>query len=375
MKNAKLLGLMGILTLALASCGGGSTPTPGGNAGGGTGTGSGPVATDPGTVAGGTITKPTDSTAAGEFVVTGERAQALAQSLGIQTQSLGAESLQAQAVTDELRILLAVTRATSGTNAGKKRAVATFVWGNGAEKITVAGDPKLNKAVTLDIYPQGSPNTVNTYTGSLDLMVQAPDFQDKTTRSGNYMADTGAACARLVFDLTSKSNAATAPAGYVPLLFNNAVAPLEVCEGTTEKNAEQVALTKYSDAVQYEYQSSASAPWLFQRFDTETVLPTSAHLLELEGLAAGLPVTTQTVAAFFAPLEVLPTGDPMTWTTMQKAAAATAKKYTSLRKQIGYYYPQATVYRVQISAEREGIYVMGKNGWGLGSIKTIRYLP
>lgn len=370
----KLLALALVSSVMLASCGGGDKTTP-------------PTTTTPptdsGTVSGGTITKPADATAAGEFVITGERAIAAASVLRVgpfANSGLSAQDIKAQAIDAELRVLVAVTRSTSGTNAGKKKAVATFVWGNQSEQITANGaDATLNPAVTLDIYPQGNAAMSQTYKGSLDLKVVAPDFQDKTTRSGVYVNDSGPMCARLVVDLKSLPNSADpkkpTPNGYTPYLFNTTAAPLEVCEGDTEKQAEFAAITKYSNAVQFNYQSAASAPWTFERFEGEAAVPTAARLIQLENLPANAAVNTQAVSDFFGPLEALPAGDSATWTTEQKAAAATARKYTSLRKQLGYYYQGLTVYRVDAGNGRENIYIFGKNGWGVGGIKTIRFIP
>lgn len=376
----KLAALALTVSLGIASCGGqtppdtGSKPNPG------------PVAEDPdpGTttpVTGGTIARPADATAANEFIITGERAKALARSLGLGVKLdadrgsvravMAAQGIKAQAVEDEMRVLLSVTRAKSGDNAGKKRATATFVWGNGKEKIVPIN--KDTPAITLDIYPQATPANYKRYEGNLNMEVKYPDFQDKTTRSGPYVLDTGAQCARLTFNFTTAENTASGNA-YTPLLFNNSSSPLEVCEGVSERNAEKVALEKYSDGLMYTEGSVGAAPFAFVSKDGVTALPTdAAGLAAVAGTDPAATVTTSTLADFFAPLVVMPAGDSSTWTPDQKAQAAQARKYASLQKQFGYYYRETRVYTVATSAGREDIVLLGLNGWGVGGLKTIRF--
>ena len=356
-------------SLILASCGGPSTPDKGTKPVEPT-----PDATTP--VQGGTIARPADSTAANEFIITGVRAKQLAASLGVdvgtaQNVMARAGTLQAQATTDEMRVLLAVTRSKSGDNAGKKRAVATFVWGNDQEQVVAIKD---TKSVTLDIYPESAPNMFQRYEGNLDMKVTYPDFQAKTTRSGTYVTDTGKMCAKLSFNFTTKENAETPSAGYSPLGFNNSAAPLEVCEGVTERNAEKVALEKAADNLLFTQGSIAAAPFSFVSKDGVTALPTdAAGLSAAVGTDASATVTTQTLADFFAPLVVLPAGDSKTWTTEQKEQASVARKYIALQKQFGYYYRSATVYTVATSAGRDDIVILGLNGWGVGGLKTFRF--
>lgn len=367
----KLSALCITASLILASCGGPSTPDKGTNPN--------PMP-DSGTtspVTGGTIARPADSTAANEFIVTGVRAKQLAQALGVDVGSAQnvmarAGTMQAQATTDEMRVLLAVTRSKSGDNAGKKRAVATFVWGNDQEQIIPID--KDTKGITLDIYPESAPTLFQRYDGNLDMKVTYPDFQAKTTRSGVYVNDSGKMCAKLSFNFTTKENAATPTAGYAPLAFNNTAAPLEVCEGETERNAEKVALEKASNGVMFDYQSLASAPFTFTSKDGVTALPTdAASLAAVVGTDPAATVTTSTLAEFFAPLTVLPAGDSKDWTPEQKAQASLARKYIALQKQFGYYYRSAQVYTVATSAGREDIVLLGLNGWGVGGLKTIRF--
>lgn len=354
--------------LLLASCGGSPAPkpnpTPGNNGGGNT------------PVTGGTIARPEGSTAANEFIITGVRAAALAQALGVdmgQAQNVMARksTLQAQATTDEMRVLLAVTRAKTGDNAGKKRAVATFVWGNDQEKIVPLDAD--TKSVILDIYPQSAPALYQRYQGDLNMAVTYPDFQAKTTRNGVYMNDSGPMCAKLSFNFKSAAMADPAPAGYTPLVFNNTASPLEVCEGVTERNAEKVALEKAADGLMYDYQSLGASPFTFTSKDNLTALPTNAATLAAAvGTSAIATVTLSTLADFFAPLTVLPAGDSTTWTPEQKANAARARKYASLQKQFGYYYRATQVYTVQ-GAGRDEIYLLGLNGWGVGGLKVLRF--
>ena len=367
----KLSALCITATLALASCGGPSTPDKGTN----------PNPTpDSGTtspVTGGTIAKPADATAANEFIITGVRAKALAQALGVdvggaQNVMARAGTMQAQATTDEMRVLLAVTRAKTGDNAGKKRAVATFVWGNDQEQIIPID--KDTKGVTLDIYPESAPNLFQRYEGNLDMKVTYPDFQAKTTRSGVYVNDSGPMCAKLSFNFTTKENAETPTAGYAPLAFNNSAAPLEVCEGVAERNAEKVALEKATSGLTFTLDSLASAPFTFVSKDDLTTLPTdAASLAAAVGTDPAATVTQTTLAEFMAPLKVLPAGDSKDWTTEQKAQASLARKYAALEKQFGYYYRSATVYTVATSAGREDIVILGLNGWGVGGLRTIRF--
>lgn len=371
MRTLKLSVLALSGALALASCGGGTdTPKPD------TGTKPAPAPETTTPVTGGTIAKPADATAANEFIISGVRAQALAQSLGVdvgsaQAVSARTGSLSAQAVDDEMRVLLSVTRAKSGDNAGKKRATATFVWGNGKEKIIPIN--KDTDAVTLDIYPQAAPNDYKRYTGTLGMEVKYPDFQDKTTRSGSYVADTGAMCAKLSFNFTT-AEASVSGSPYTPLLFNNSSSPLEVCEGVSERNAEKVALEKYSDGLMYQEGSVGAAPFTFTSKDGVTALPTdAASLAAALGTDAGATVTVSTLAEFFAPLTVLPAGESSTWTPEQKADAALARKYASLQKQYGYYYRDVKVYTIATSASREDVFLVGLNGWGVGGLKTIRF--
>ena len=365
----KLSALCITATLALASCGGPTIPDKD--------KGTTPNTDTTAPVTGGTIAKPADATAANEFIVTGIRAKQLAQALGVdvgQAQNVMARAgtMQAQATTDEMRVLLAVTRSKSGDNAGKKRAVATFVWGNDQEQIIPID--KDTKGVTLDIYPESAPNLFQRYDGNLEMQVTYPDFQAKTTRSGVYVNDSGKMCAKLSFNFTTKENAATPTAGYAPLVFNNTAAPLEVCEGETERNAEKVALEKASKDVMFTLDSLASAPFTFVSKDGVTTLPTdAASLAAAVGTDPNAAVTTQSLADFFAPLKVLPTGESSTWTTEQKAQASLARKYAALEKQFGYYYREAKVYTVATSAGREDIVLLGLNGWGVGGLRTIRF--
>lgn len=358
------------LTLALASCGGGTdTPKPG------TGTKPAPAPEVTTPVTGGTIARPADSTAANEFIITGTRAQALAQSLGVDVGSarsvMTGSKLTAQAADSEMRVLLSVTRAKSGDNAGKKRAVATFVWGNGKEKVIPIN--KDTDALTLDIYPQTAPNDYKRYTGTLGMEVKYPDFQDKTTRSGSYVADTGAMCAKLSFNFTT-AEATVSGSPYTPLLFNNSSSPLEVCEGVSERNAEKVALEKYADGLMYQQGSVGAAPFSFVSQDGVTVLPTDAATLATAlGTDPAASVAVSSLADFFAPLTVLPAGKSEDWTPEQKADAAVARKYANLQKQFGYYYRDVKVYTVATSASREDVFVVGLNGWGVGGLKTIRF--
>ena len=255
---------------------------------------------------------------------------------------------------------------------GKKRAVATFVWGNDDEKVVPID--ATTDAVTLDIYPQATPTAAVRYTGGLSMAVTYPDFQDKTTRSGAYIADTGAACAKLSFHFKSASMAATPPAGYTPLVFNTSASPIEVCEGASERAAEQVALEKATAGLMFDVGSVGAAPWTYTKKDGATALPTNAATLAAAvGSSASATVTTQTLAAFIAPLKVLPAGDPLTWTPEQKAAAAVAKKYAGLEKQFGYYYRAVTVYTVATSSSRTDLYILGLNGWGVGGLHTIQF--
>lgn len=367
-------------TLLLASCGGGPTPDPDPKP-----EPEQPVG-DTSPVPSGTINRPADATAAGEFVITGERATALAQALrvgpfskSLTAQNLSAQNMQPQATDAELRVLLAVTRATSGTSAGKKKAVATFVWGNQAEQITAKNLNPANggPAVTLDVYPQATPAALQTFKGALGLKVEAPNFQDKTTKSSPYIADIGITCARLVVNLTTLPNSADpkeggVPGGYTPYLFNTSAAPLEVCEGQTEKDAEKVALEKAIAGLMYTRDSAAAAPWAFTRYEGEGVM-TRNRLLELEKLPLDSAVTVQTVTEFFTPLEN-PGATGGTYEEV-KAAQAVARKYTALRKQLQAYYQNLNVYRVKVANGRETIYVVGNNGFGAGGVKTVRFIP
>lgn len=371
MRTLKLSAAALALSVALASCGGGNpAPQPDDNT-------QPPAAETPGDtspVTGGTIARPEGSTAANEFIIKGERARALAQSLGFsgsaQAVSARTGGLSAQATTDEMRVLLAVTRAKTGENAGKKRAVATFVWGNGEEK-TVAID-KNTYAITLDIYPQNDPGTVKRYEGGLEMEVKYPDFQAKASRNGSYVSDTGAMCAKLAYNFKTAPMQETA--GYTPLIFNNTAAPLEVCEGTTERNAEKVALEKAVTGLNFTAGSVAAAPFLWTSKDGVTALPTTAaELAAIAGTSESGTLTTQSLADFFAPLVVMPAGESTTWTAEQKAQAATARKYVNLQKQFGYYYRSAQVYTVTGAAGREDIVILGLNGWGVGGLKTIRF--
>lgn len=368
----KLAALALTVSLGIASCGGGGTPPKAEQPK------PDPVATEPAPtpVQGGTIVRPADATAANEFILTGVRAKAMAQALGVNladkgsVKAVSAQGLSAQAVEDEMRVLLSVTRAKSGDNIGKKRATATFVWGNGAEKIIPID--KDTPAITLDIYPQDTPANFKRYEGSLNLQVTYPDFQDKTTRSGVYVPDTGAQCAKLTFNFTSAENTVSGNA-YTPLLFNNASSALEVCEGVTERNAEKVALERYSDGLLYTEGSVGAAPFTFTSFDGVATMPTAEALRTLAGIPAGVTITTSSLADFFAPLIVMPTGDPESWTPDQKAQATLARKYVSLQKQYGYYYRSAQVYTVETNAGRSDVYILGLNGWGVGGLKTIQF--
>lgn len=371
MNTLKLSALALTVSLGIASCNGPSAPQPDTKK----------PTDDPATTApvtGGTIAKPADATAANEFIVTGERAKMLGQALGVNldadrgsARAVMAQGLKAQAVEDEMRVLLSVTRAKSGDNAGKKRATATFVWGNGKEKVIPIN--KDTDALTLDIYPQATPNDYKRYTGSLNMEVKYPDFQDKTTRSGSYVADTGAMCAKLSFNFTT-AEASVSGSPYTPLLFNNSSSPLEVCEGVSERNAEKVALEKYADGLMYQESSVGAAPFTFVSKDGVTALPTdAASLAAALGTDAGATVTVSSLDDFFAPLTVLPAGESKEWTPEQKADAAKARKFASLQKQFGYYYRDVKVYTVATSAGREDIVLLGLNGWGVGGLKTIRF--
>ena len=332
---------------------------------------------------GGTIAKPEDSTAAGEFIIKGVPARALAQSLGFHTApESGVKSVMASGgklsaqlaatAPDELRVLVAVTRSKSGINAGRKKAVATFVWGNQKQKIMPFSDLKTEPGVTLDLYPNGDDSNPTRYTGGLDLMVEYPNFQDKTTRSGAYVADTGPMCARVVIDLRSVDNVPTNPDPRGPMTFNNLNSPLEVCEGTTEQNAERAALEKYADGVLYDLNSFSKTPFDFQRSLGQTALPDAAELQAQFNVTGS--VSTGTLDEFFAPLIVLPAGDPENWTTEEKAEAATARKYQSLKKQFGYYYRATQVYYVtNADGTRKDIFILGLNGWGVGGLHTIQF--
>lgn len=371
MQHLKLSVLALSAALALASCGG-PAPTPKVDE-------QKPAPEQPapepepttGPVTGGTIAKPADATAANEFIITGVRAKALAQSLGIKT-AAASGGLKAQATEDEMRVLLAITRSKSGTNVGKKKAVATFVWGNGQEKVLPLGTTKEQPGVTLDIYPQGNEAAKTTYTGSLNLEVTYPDFQDKTTRSGPYVNDTGTQCARLTFDLTTAPNSGDTT-GYVPLLFNNASSALEVCEGISERNAERVALEKNSAGLLYNYRSQAAAKFSFLKFEELTAMPDEARVRAAVSAPADAEVVQMSLDDWFAPLIELPAGDSENWTAEEKARAATARKYQTLKKQYGYYYREARVYLVKTSSERTDILILGLNGWGVGGLQTVQF--
>ncbi|MFD2610773.1 nuclease A inhibitor family protein [Deinococcus taklimakanensis] len=379
MKNTVKLGALALtVSLGIASCGSGGAPEPQKPA---------PETSAP-PVTGGTIAVPADSTAAGEFVFTGVRARAIAQSLGYspdtlnaqgQTAALAAGNLKAQAVQDELRVLLTVNRAKTGDNAGKKKAQATFVWGNQTELLQspVGVDPNgkviRSPGLWLSVFPKGGDefDSRAMTEGTLELKVESPNFQDKTTKSSPYADDTGAQCARLMFTFGTARNDGTT-SGYTPMSFTNQDAPLILCEGVAERDAEKVALEKATASMAYTVGSIVDGPFTYTRWDNRKGTTLSADELRAAvGAPAGAALVRSTFDAFFAPLTVLPAGDPKTWTPAQKEQAATAKKYINLQKQFGYYFKNLFVITVKTNAGRDDILILGENGWGVGGLKTL----
>lgn len=317
------------LSLALASCGGGTPPT----------TGAKPAPTPQPAPAPSPIADlPDDATAAREFLFSKRQSRQLAQALSLSPQDtveLG----------DRLRVVLTVNRAKSGQNIGRKKASAVLIWGN--QTVPIKGN------VTLGLGLAGESRALKTTAGKVALEVERPNFQDKFTKSTGFVDDTGRMCARFAFDLAAAGQVFSAPA------------PVEVCEGDTERDAAQVALEKFSKGLPYSYQSAGSAAWTFTRWDGEKALPTPAQFLPLAGLPADALVTVQTLPQFFAPL--------VTPSAPTERATTIAAQYSTLERQFSAYYRETRVYRVRVSEDREALYVLGLNNWGVSGLHTLRF--
>ncbi len=224
---------------------------------------------------------------------------------------------------------------------------------------------------------EGGTAVINSsYEGTLNMTTTYPNFQTSSSKYTPYVDEKGGLCVRLSYSFTTAQ--VTPGVNYQPLVFNNLVAPLVVCEGTSEREAEKMALEKASTGMLYQYQSEAAAAFTFSSKDGATALPTdAASYASVLNTQAGDTVAVSTLDDFFAPLTVLPGGDPALWNAADKANAATARKYIALQKQFGYYYTATKVYTVSHSGtNKKDIYILGLNGWGIGGLRTIQfYVP
>lgn len=329
MKKTVLGGILA-LSVALASCGGPTTPAPS------TGTTPKPApAPGPGPVA----DAPEDATAAREFVFSKRQTRALAQSL-----SLG--PLDAVDLGERLRVVLTVSRAKSGANIGKKKATATFIWGN--QSVNLAG------TYTLGVGAFGSTGALKATDGKLALAVKSPDFQAKAGRSTAYVEDTGEMCARLTFNLSAGSNAWSSNT------------PVEVCEGTGTRDAEEKALTTFSRGLLYTDGggSLAGSPWTFERVSEQPAdrMPTAAELLAARGLPAYITVKTETFREFV-----------YNHLSIYEMTSKERRAWEGFLRQFEIYYREVQVYRIRIADDRELVYVLGRNSSGLSGMSALRF--
>lgn len=325
MKKTVLGGILA-LSLALASCGGPTTPAPG------TGTTPKP-APAPGTVA----DAPEDATAAREYVFSKRQTRAALQSLGL-------GQLDAVDLGERLRVVLTVNRAKSGANIGKKKATATFIWGN--QTVNLAG------TYTLGVGAFGSTGALKATDGKLALAVKSPDFQAKASKSTAYVPDTGLLCARLTFNLGAGPSAWSSNS------------PVEVCEGVSERNAEEKALTTFSKGLRYTEGSLAGSPWTFGRISDQGAaeMPAPAVLLAARGLPAYTTVKTETFREFV-----------YNHLSIYEMTSKERRAWTGFLQQFNIYYKESKVYRIRLSDERELVYLLGRNSSGVSGVWAYRF--
>lgn len=318
MKKTVLGGILA-LSVALASCGGPTTPNPSG------GTAPAPV-----------LDAPEDATATREFVFSKRQTRAALQSLNLGPQ-------EAVDLGERLRVVLTVSRAKSGANIGKKKATATFIWGN--QTVNLSG------TYTLGVGRFGTTGALRAADGKLALAVKFPDFQAKSSKSTAYVPDTGEMCARLTFNLG---------AGTAAWSSNT---PVEVCEGTSARDAEKVTLEAFSRGLRYRYQSEGVARWTFARLSDQPAekLPTDAELLTLLNLPTSSKVTRETLMAFLSRMYM---GGGSYKETMQ---------YLKLKNQFDIHYSETTVYHVGMNDNRQLIFILGRNSYGLAGLWTYRF--
>ena len=219
----------------------------------------------------------------------------------------------------------------------------------------------------------GTAVTNSSYEGTLNMTTTYPNFQTSSSKSTPYVDEKGGLCVRLSYSFTTAQ--VTPGSNYQPLVFNNLVAPLVVCEGDTERFAEKTALEKATDGLLFNQESEGSAAFNYYYHNDLTALPTTdAEYVTAFGVQAGDNVEVRNTDTFFASLTALPGGDPDKWTTQQKAEAALARKYIALQKQFGYYYTATKVYVVSHNnTNKKDIYIMGLNGWGIGGVHTLQF--
>lgn len=331
MKKTVLGGILA-LSLALGACGGGGTTTPQPD------TDTQPPVTDtpaPALPA----DAPQDATASREFELTAQQARAAVQGLGLTEQAdLG----------ERLRVVLSVSRSRTGTNAGKKRASAVFIWGSSA---------KLAGTYALTLTDAGQTAPLKSSEGKLELAASGVDFQDKATKNTAYHVNTGLQCARLtIASASGEANYSTA-------------APLEVCESTTDQDAEQKFLLSKLPTT-YTYLSDGSDQWKFKRLSSlpAPALPTNAEVAAAFGLPTFTAVSRVSGDDFFRDLN--------TYYVQTNPAAATDKmrqQYGAFPKHMRDTFEEWAVYRVQATETREIIYVAGRNGYGVSGVWATRF--
>lgn len=319
----RFLGLAA-LTLALASCGGPTTPAPS--------TGTTPTPQPAPAPAA------EDATASREYVFTKRQTRAALQSLGL-------SPLDTVDLGERLRVVLTVTRAKSGANIGKKKATATFIWGN--KEVALSG------TYTLGVGAFGTSGALKATDGKLALAVKSPDFQAKAGRSTAYVPDSGPLCARLTFNLGAGTSAWSSNA------------PVEVCEGVNERNAEQKALETFSKGLLYRYQSDGGSAWTFARLSDQPAdkLPTGAEVVAARGLPSYTTVKTEKLGQFFYNWNY---GTP-------GLDGKTVKRQNALYRQFDIYFKEAQVYRIHLSDTRELIYILGRNSYGVSGLWAYRF--
>lgn len=268
---------------------------------------------------------------------------------GVVMQSLGLQPLDAVDLGNRLRVVLSVTQAKSGANAGKKRASAVFIWGNQQVKLTGNYILGLSRA--------GEEGTLTSTNGKMNLGVTYPDYQAKVSKNTSYSADPNALCATLTFNLKADVNAW------------DSNLPVRVCERRSSRQVEDDALMQAADGTFYRVDSIGISKVKFIRLSSEAQKKalTTDDIRRYLNLPNYIPIRLPEQNDFW----VYFADEPALRNDTKQVKKAVAVLKTMYR----FYGYNARAFAIRETPERERIVFVGWNNLGIAGVEMWRFMP